>query len=121
MTCMDAAGEAVRADWTADPATGRTNSSEEYLRIVGEVERLIRESAHALINGGVWRTAALIVAQLAHVHHLAPAGAPVTGRAGEGAVTGMHVTSFPAPAEPGTYMLEVDGAGRVTGVRRTGG
>lgn len=61
----------IRArDWTMDG--DRTNSSALFLRLVREVERLIRSSAHELISGRADQTARLIVAQLAHVHGLAP-------------------------------------------------
>lgn len=59
------------ADWTCDER-GRSNSSDEYHRLVSEVERLIRSGAHSLINGDARSVASLIVAQLAHVHGLAP-------------------------------------------------
>ena len=54
-------------DWTCNER-GVSNSSEQYLRIVQTVERLIREDAWMLINGKADRTAGLIVAQLAHKH-----------------------------------------------------
>lgn len=60
-------------DWTVDPLTGRSNSSPEFEHLVGEVTRLIRDEAHALLSGRADMTAALILAQLAHVHGLAPA------------------------------------------------
>ena len=68
-----------RADWTVDPETGRSNSSERFRELVQEVTRLLADGP-----GWVFRpewvasTAALIVAQLAHVHHLAPTPATVT-------------------------------------------
>lgn len=58
-------------DWTQDDE-GRSNSSDLFLSLVGEVERLIRNDAHALLNGRVDQTARLVVAQLAHVHGLGP-------------------------------------------------
>lgn len=70
---VERVAEAEGGDWTVDPETGRSNSSAEYLRSVDEVARLIRGSGHSLINGHVRSVAALIVAQLAHVHGLAPA------------------------------------------------
>ena len=57
-------------DWTAK--NGKSNSSDEYLRLVAEVERLIRDDAHMLISGKADKTAGLIMAQLAHKHGLAP-------------------------------------------------
>lgn len=64
---------AETGDWTIDPETGRSNSSPLYRSLVGEVERLIRSEAHALISGRANMAAGLIMAQLAHIHHLAPA------------------------------------------------
>ena len=63
----------INADcnWTVDIA-GRSNNSDKYLRLVDEVDSLIRESAHSLLNGQSHSVAALIVAQLAHKHKLAP-------------------------------------------------
>lgn len=55
-------------DWTKD--------SPEFLRLCGEVERLIRGEAHSLISGNAGATARLIMAQLAHVHGLAPLASP---------------------------------------------
>lgn len=65
---------ATKADWTFDPETGRTNASPVFRRLVGEVDRLLRGGAGGVVLGESWTsgTAALIVAQLAHVHHLAP-------------------------------------------------
>jgi hypothetical protein len=60
------------ADWTADPETGRSNSSPLYRDLCAEVERLIRGDSHKLIAGRAGDTVGLIMAQLAHVHHLAP-------------------------------------------------
>lgn len=65
----------TREDWTMDES-GRSNSSKEYLRLCAAVAELIRESGHALINGGVDRVAGLIMAQLAHVHRLVPRATP---------------------------------------------
>lgn len=73
-----AAGEAPEAaqpaaDWTADPATGRANASPRFRHIAAEVAGVIREEFTGVLNPArVERAAALIVAQLAHVHHLAP-------------------------------------------------
>lgn len=61
----------LRRDWTTAP-DGRVNSSPEFLRLVAEVERLIKGSAHSLLNGRADQTARLILAQLAHVHGLRP-------------------------------------------------
>jgi hypothetical protein len=65
-------------DWTVDPESGRCNSSPEYRRLVGEVERLIRDGAHTLICNGPRALAGLIVAQLAHKQKLRPASIPVS-------------------------------------------
>lgn len=77
----------VPLDWTTDPVTKYSNSSAEYKRLVKEVERLIRDSAHSLINGDVSCVAALIVSQLAHVHGLRPNDACATGDCDLAAVT----------------------------------
>ncbi len=58
-------------NWTQD-SEGRENSSPEFLRLCREVERLIRQDAHMLIAGRAGQTACLIMAQLAHVHHVGP-------------------------------------------------
>lgn len=60
------------SDWTRG-ADGRANTSELYLKLVGEVERLIRGQAHALIGGAADTVARLIVSQLAHEHGMVPA------------------------------------------------
>ncbi len=67
----------ITVDWTIDPATGRTNSSPEFVKLVAEVERLIRGDAFKLIAGCADQTAGLIMAQLVHVHGLAPQKAEV--------------------------------------------
>ena len=59
-------------DWTIDPETNRVNSSEIFLNLTNEVQMLIKDSAHSLIAGDTYGVARLIVAQLAHIHHLAP-------------------------------------------------
>jgi DNA-binding NtrC family response regulator len=64
---------AKRLDWTTDKNTGRSNSSPQFMALVNEIERLIRSDAHALIAGNAGSTARLIMAQLAHKHHLRPA------------------------------------------------
>lgn len=60
----------VAADWTAKD--GRSNSSDLFKQLCAEVERLIRSDAFALIGGRADTTARLIMAQLAHLHGLAP-------------------------------------------------
>jgi hypothetical protein len=89
------------AEWTVDPETNRSNASPGYLRLVDEVARLIGSSAHSLVGAGeagLGRVAALIMAQLAHVHGLAPAGSTseLEGeRARVGALLGQ-IQSIPA-------------------------
>lgn len=63
--------ELSTSDWTVSDE-GRSNSSAKFEEIVAEVERLIRGDAYKLIAGRADATARLIVAQLAHVHHLSP-------------------------------------------------
>lgn len=57
-------------DWTRDAKTGRSNSSDEYVFLVGVVARLMRNDYR--LGDDPERTAGLIVAQLAHKYHLAP-------------------------------------------------
>lgn len=57
-------------DWTA--FNGRTNCSPLFEKLVEEVERLIRGDARTLMAGRADSTARLVLAQLAHVHGLAP-------------------------------------------------
>jgi hypothetical protein len=61
-----------KKNWTQNNS-GVENSSPLFNKLCGEVERLIRHSAHDLIGGRAGTVAALIVAQLAHIHGLAPA------------------------------------------------
>lgn len=58
-------------DWTWDER-GHSNSSAKFMHLCNEVERLIRSDAHMLIAGRADMTARFIMAQLAHVHGLAP-------------------------------------------------
>jgi hypothetical protein len=60
------------SDWTVDPKTGRSNSSERFVETVAVVERLIRSEASSLIAGRADQTAGLIVATLAHTYNMAP-------------------------------------------------
>lgn len=62
----------MRKDWTQDK-DGRANSSELFQGLVGEVDRLIKDSSHDLIAGQTRSVAGLILAQLAHKHGLSPA------------------------------------------------
>ena len=59
-------------DWTYDRKSGFANASAEYERLSQEVGRLIQSSAHLLMRGGSYQVGGLIMAQLAHVHDLAP-------------------------------------------------
>lgn len=59
-------------DWTADPTSGASNSSQEFLQLEQEIGRLIRNSAHDIVCGKTDAVGRLILAQLAHVHGLAP-------------------------------------------------
>lgn len=60
-------------DWTADPVTGLSNTSQRYQDLVAEVDALMRGGGgHCLSPQWTRSTAALIMARLAHVHHLAP-------------------------------------------------
>jgi hypothetical protein len=67
-----------RADWTIDPETGRTNASPVFRELAQAVNQLLRGGAGGTVLRESWTsgTAALIVAQLAHVHHLAPPPEP---------------------------------------------
>jgi len=60
------------SDWTVDPRTGRSNSSNQFVSVCDEVERLVRSEAHALMRGDAASVARLIVANLAHKHGLVP-------------------------------------------------
>lgn len=75
----DALSQVVKPDWTIDPKSHHTNSSPEFDQLCKEVERLIRDSAHSLINGQVGSVAGLIMAQLAHVHGMAPQSSKILG------------------------------------------
>lgn len=55
-------------DWTAKD--GRSNCSDDFIRLVNEVDKLIRNSAHDLICGDSISVAGLIMAQLAHKHKM---------------------------------------------------
>lgn len=68
-----------RTDWTINPETGRSNSSERFKELVQEVARLLGSGAigYALDRRWIESEAQLIMAQLAHLHHLAPTPAAV--------------------------------------------
>jgi len=61
-------------DWTADPRTGTPNQSAVFFAAASDVESILLANGYRLLNGQVYTVARLIVAQLAHVHHLAPLG-----------------------------------------------
>jgi hypothetical protein len=69
----------IAQDWTINPETGRSNSSEQFRRLVGEVASMLRAEFRVLDERAVWAAAGLIMAQLAHEQGLAPrAGEAVT-------------------------------------------
>lgn len=68
-----------QTDWTVSLVSGRSNDSEEFHRLCKIVEDLIRNSAFDIVNGRSDRVAALILAQLAHVHGMRPVH-PVVSR-----------------------------------------
>jgi len=57
-------------DWTKDPETGE--DSEQYLKLAGIIDEIIRTSAKDLIFGKSEKVARLILSKLAHEHGLAP-------------------------------------------------
>lgn len=59
----------IPVDWTVDPQSNHANSSPEFLRLVQQVGEIIR---HYPNRPEV--AARFIMAQLAHVEHLVPAG-----------------------------------------------
>lgn len=67
----------MKVDWTVDPVTGRSNSSPEFMELTKEVGNLIRSEAHSIVRGRTDLVGRLIMAQLAHVHGLAPANVRV--------------------------------------------
>jgi hypothetical protein len=76
---------AETADWTVNPETGRSNSSERFNELVDEVARLLGSGASGYVLDRRWIAgkAALIMAQLAHVHHLVPAAPDEAERSDE--------------------------------------
>lgn len=60
-----------KRDWTCDK-TGRSNSSDKFEELCLDVESMIKGGASSLLHGNAYVVARLIVAQLAHVHKLAP-------------------------------------------------
>lgn len=59
-------------DWTTDPKTGASNSSEEFTELVDTVARILRNGSTHLDPAWAASTARLVMAQLAHVHGLSP-------------------------------------------------
>jgi len=62
----------MKPDWTTGK-DGKTDSSVKFTELVCVVTWLIFSSSHDLINGSNESVARVIVAQLAHVHNMAPA------------------------------------------------
>ena len=64
-------------DWTCDES-GHSNSSEQYIDMVVEVARLLRDGGAGVCLSLEWArsTARLIVSKLAHEHGMAPADQP---------------------------------------------
>jgi hypothetical protein len=79
MPDLTAETEGVSAhDWTADPETGASNSSPEFIELAQFVSGLIRNEAHRLLDGHSPESAGrLIMAQLAHVKNVGPLPAEV--------------------------------------------
>ena len=59
-------------DWTVDPITKRSNSSEKYNAAVADTDEIIRNSGRALLNGNSEDVARCIVSNLAFRHGLSP-------------------------------------------------
>lgn len=59
-------------DWTLNPITHRSNSSELFLAVEREIGRILRGSAASLIAGRTDDVAGLILAQLAHRYGFSP-------------------------------------------------
>lgn len=60
----------IHRDWTS--IGQRSNCSPFFESLVLEIARLIRDDARSLLAGNAEGSARLILAQLAHVHGLAP-------------------------------------------------
>lgn len=65
----------IAADWTIDPSTGRSNSSDQFAIMCAAVGRMLREQFRVIDRNVIASAAGLVMARLAHVHKLAPAGA----------------------------------------------
>jgi hypothetical protein len=59
-------------DWTTDPDTHHSNASPLFKQLTARITEIIRNDAHILLSGHAESTAGLILAQLTHVHKLAP-------------------------------------------------
>ncbi len=66
-------GYANARDWTRG-AENRSNTAPLFLQLCDDIERVIRNSGQALINGQANTVACLIMAKLAHDCDLAPSG-----------------------------------------------
>lgn len=74
-------------DWTIG-GSGRSNSSDAYVRLSGVVENIIRESAHYIVDGKLNGVARKIVSNLAHKHDVRPvASARISFAAYDTAIT----------------------------------
>lgn len=72
LTVTPVSEPAQPTDWTVKD--GRSNSSDEYEQLVDAVAALLREGSASGVLSHQWvaTKAALIVAQLAHVHNVGP-------------------------------------------------
>jgi hypothetical protein len=60
------------SDWTTDPRTGRSNSSQEFERMVMATTQIIQNDAAILVRGGAEEVARHILANLVHRYNLVP-------------------------------------------------
>jgi hypothetical protein len=60
-------------EWTTDPETNRMNSSPLFLHLEKEIARIFRNHR---VGDNPMTAAGVVLAQLAHVHNLAPVDAP---------------------------------------------
>lgn len=68
---------ATQTDWTVDQETNRSNSSKRFLEMEEAVNRIIMSNTHGLLSHtAVIGLSRIIMAQLAHVYHLAPTAPP---------------------------------------------
>ena len=59
-------------DWTQN-WEGKSNCSPMFENLRSKVEEIIRDNGYALANNDAGGVALIIMANLAHVHHLVPA------------------------------------------------